>query len=78
MCECDWTMGRLPYSVQTSNDLSVYPEIDLAGDLVIVDSVSGEPVHVEQTEASQTTKESNWLPVLIVSLITLFALKGIK
>lgn len=78
MCECDRRMGKLPYSIQTSNDSNTYPEIDLAGDIVIVDSVSGEPVHVESTDASQTTKESNWLPVLIVTAITLFALKGMK
>lgn len=78
MCECNQTMGRLPYQIQTSNDPNVYAEMDVAGDIVITDEISGMPVHVESTESSETTKQSNWLPVLIITGITLFALKRMK
>ena len=78
MCGCDQQMGKLPYSIQTSNGPDVYPEIDIVGDRVVVDGISGEVLGVEQTESSQTTKQSNWFPILILTAIGLFALKGMK
>lgn len=74
MCECDRQMGKLPYLVDTR----VYPEVDITGDMVIIDSVSGEPVRILETEASETTEQSNWIPILILTGIGLLALRGMR
>lgn len=76
MCSRDQQMGRVdsPYLIDTG----IYPEQDVTGDLILVDHINGRVVDILPTEASETTKQSNWLPILIISAITLFALKGIK